>query len=191
MSVYVLTGLLTPSECESARQLFPETRAAAVNVSDKEASQRTVRKSKSAFLKNNDNWLAERVLRVLIRANNTFRFDIVVDVKNVVELDTDRAYLARAEPLQLAEYSDGGEYGWHMDTGPGSADLRKLSASVQLSAPEDYDGGDLEIWGSPAIDRAQGTAVVFPSYQLHRVRPVTRGVRRSLVAWATGSEPFR
>lgn len=108
----------------------------------------------------------------------------------------DRLYhfdVSSIEPLQYAEYHsyDNGGYDWHMDIGTGAANCRKLSISVQLSDPSDYDGGDLEFWGTGVADRDQGKLIAFPSYLLHRVAPVTRGVRRSLVAWAIGATPFR
>lgn len=92
--------------------------------------------------------------------------------------------------IQLARY-DGenqGFYTWHTDF----ADLaprRKISITVQLSASEDYEGGDLELlFGSAPYraERARGTVIAFPSFALHRVTPVTRGTRYSLVAWITG-----
>jgi PKHD-type hydroxylase len=64
---------------------------------------------------------------------------------------------------------------------------------VQLSAPEDYDGGQLELRDGDEIvsgPRDAGTIVAFPSWVIHRVTPVTRGLRRSLVVWV-GGPPFR
>jgi len=92
--------------------------------------------------------------------------------------------------IQLARYdsSDHGFYNWHTDF----ADLaprRKLSISVQLSRPEDYAGGDLQLRfaGEPyTADQTRGTLVAFPSFTLHRVAPVTQGTRWSLVAWICG-----
>ena len=68
----------------------------------------------------------------------------------------------------------------------GSTAKRRLSATVQLSAPEDYDGGSLELRDGAAVrtaTREAGSLVAFPSTTLHRVTPVTRGVRYALVAW--------
>ena len=65
---------------------------------------------------------------------------------------------------------------------------------MQLSDPADYDGGELELKNSTrtlVAPRAQGTLIVFPSFLLHRVAPVTRGTRRSLVGWASGTHPYR
>ena len=93
-----------------------------------------------------------------------------------------------AEGLQYASYGPGQYFGWHADIGPDSTSLRKLSLTIQLSDPADYDGGALQFHGGadmPAA-RAQGSATFFPSYLAHQVEPVTRGLRRSLVAWGYG-----
>lgn len=92
--------------------------------------------------------------------------------------------------MQVARYDAAreGGYDWHIDFGPG-AQSRKLSLSVQLSQPDAYDGGDLEfdVGLSPkSAGRACGLAIAFPSFIRHRVTPVTRGVRYSLVAWLGG-----
>ena len=60
---------------------------------------------------------------------------------------------------------------------------------MQVSDPDTYDGGDLELFykAKPIIaDRTRGAVVAFPSFVMHRVTPVTRGVRYSLVAWVVG-----
>jgi len=96
---------------------------------------------------------------------------------------------------QIARYSseDEGHYDWHIDLGTGRFSRRKLSLSVQLSAGDSYDGGDLEFHMS-GLDhesmRQQGTLIAFPSFHEHRVTPVTRGERFSLVAWVDGP-PYR
>lgn len=97
------------------------------------------------------------------------------------------------EPLQVAEYQEGAFFRWHKDHGGGPHTIRKLSITVQLSDPGDYEGGNMEFLHSPDLEvayRSRGTAVVFPSYVMHRVTPIARGVRRSLVAWVSGP-PFR
>jgi PKHD-type hydroxylase len=95
--------------------------------------------------------------------------------------------------MQFTEYhaSEGGKYDWHHDVDWNNNDGtdRKLSLTVQLSDPSDYDGGDFEfseVEQLPIAAKKQGTVMVFPSYLAHRVTPVTRGVRRSLVAWFSG-----
>jgi PKHD-type hydroxylase len=88
----------------------------------------------------------------------------------------------------IYEGGDDGHYGWHVDRSAESPAPRKLSISVQLSDPDDYDGGDFEVLdGQTKIaPRTRGTLIAFPSFTLHRVTPVTRGIRRSLVLWICG-----
>ncbi len=85
-------------------------------------------------------------------------------------------------------------YGWHMDVGPdGDTATRKISVTVQLSDPDTYEGGNLELMpGDVAImRRVQGGAVLFPSFLLHRVTPMEKGTRYSLVAWFVGTRPLQ
>ena len=98
------------------------------------------------------------------------------------------------ERIQIAEYSaeDSGHFDWHVDLGSGLLSKRKISISVLLSDPDDYDGGDMQFFTTrkeKTAARKRGTAVMFPSYMSHRVTPVTRGVRRSMVIWVSGP-PF-
>lgn len=95
--------------------------------------------------------------------------------------------------IQFTEYhaSEGGKYDWHHDVNWSSNFPwdRKLSLTIQLSDPSDYEGGQfefMEVEGVPEIARQGGSVLVFPSYLKHRVLPVTRGTRRSLVAWFSG-----
>jgi PKHD-type hydroxylase len=96
------------------------------------------------------------------------------------------------ELIQFTEYhaEDEGHYTWHQDIGPDSASLRKISVTVQLSDPEDYEGGDLQLWqGGNSVqtaERGAGVVFIFPSYMMHRVSKVTKGVRRSFVLWVGG-----
>jgi PKHD-type hydroxylase len=64
--------------------------------------------------------------------------------------------------------------------------------SIQLSPADEYDGGNLDLMlGRDALhvaDRTPGAGILFPSWVMHRVSPVTRGVRRSLVVWMNGPE---
>ena len=94
-----------------------------------------------------------------------------------------------SEPPQYMVYRDaeGGHFDWHMDTGPQPP--RKLSLTLQLSDPAHYQGCELQFNIGNAIVSAptnRGVAVVFPSYILHRVTPITSGTRKAIVAWVTG-----
>lgn len=120
-------------------------------------------------------WLYERIAAAAEQCNRQF---FGVDIRGI-------------EPnIQLGRYdaSDRGFYNWHTDFGD-FRPLRKISVSIQLSRPEDYDGGDLELQYDhqpQKLEKAKGTFIAFPSFMLHRVTPVTRGTRWSLVAWILG-----
>lgn len=96
------------------------------------------------------------------------------------------------EQIQYTEYYDyeKGHYDWHMDTGYGNLSQRKISVTVQLSDTHEYEGGDLQLWPGgtyPLIaPRGKGNVVIFPSFMMHRVTPVTRGTRKSFVLWLGG-----
>ncbi len=95
------------------------------------------------------------------------------------------------EDVQFLRYRPGGHFQtWHSDAGMDRFDERRLSISVELSEPGDYDGGVLEIAPAVGVSRTlpRGGARLFPSRAIHRVTPVTRGVRHALVAW-TGRKP--
>lgn len=91
--------------------------------------------------------------------------------------------------LQYTVY-EGSEqhYGFHLDNMGVGGIPRKLSFTIQLSDPFDYDGGELQLQGkkNTIAVRARGMIHFFPSTVLHRVTPITRGVRRSLVGWIVG-----
>ena len=94
--------------------------------------------------------------------------------------------------FQLVKYDVGGNYNWHCDYGiaPKRGLSRKLSMSIQLTSPEEYHGGELQVvdYGNHTImiPGDLGTVIVFDSKLPHKVWPVTWGQRISLVGWANG-----
>lgn len=97
------------------------------------------------------------------------------------------------ESAQLGLYTAGenGHYDWHVDSSLGSNNVpRKLSMALLLSDPSEFEGGELQLKTSSdnimSVEQKKGRAWFFPSWTLHRVTPVTRGIRRSLVLWAGG-----
>ena len=92
------------------------------------------------------------------------------------------------DPFLLCTYQPGDGFDWHLDMAERTTSTRKLSISVQLSDPADYEGGGLEFMlaGEIPFSRSRGSVVVFPAYLCHRVSPVIRGSRSSLVWWAHG-----
>jgi PKHD-type hydroxylase len=96
------------------------------------------------------------------------------------------------ESVQVAQYDGAreGHFDWHSDIGDGKlAAKRKLTLVAQLSSPDAYVGGALEVMPSSHVVTAQtarGTVTIFPSYLRHRVTPVTEGTRASMTVWAHG-----
>lgn len=99
-----------------------------------------------------------------------------------------------AEHLQYSEYAAGGRYCWHMDCGVSPDEKprppRKVSFTLQISRPAEYEGGDLEFLLADRFraSRERGAMIIFPSYFPHRVNTVTSGLRKSLVGWVCGPE---
>ena len=97
------------------------------------------------------------------------------------------------ERAQFAEYSKGQFYDWHADSTiymDKEPPVRKLSMTLLLSDPSEFEGGNLEIAGKKMSHMKQGHAAIFASFLQHRVTPVTKGVRKSLVVWFNGA-PFK
>lgn len=91
----------------------------------------------------------------------------------------------------LQSYEAGGDYAVHMDGSPGQN--RKVTAVVQLSDPDAYEGGALQFMIDPNIytaPRTQGTLVLFPSWLRHRVLPIDLGLRQTINMGFWGP-PFR
>lgn len=100
------------------------------------------------------------------------------------------------EPLQITHYlaSEGGHYSMHKDMGDDDMSTRKLSIVMLLNDEKEFEGGALEMIATPGDDKKvyeaqQGTVIVFPSWELHRVLKLTKGDRWSLVTWIHGP-PF-
>ncbi len=114
-----------------------------------------------------------------------------------------------SEACQWTKYAETQHYDWHMDSfvnphnqvgKPIHGLVRKVSVTVSLCDGQEYEGGDLEFdfrntdeGSQPRICeeiRQKGSVIVFPSFVWHRVKPVTRGIRHSLVCWNIGY-PFK
>ena len=94
------------------------------------------------------------------------------------------------EPGQFTHYLTDGFYDWHMDTdilGKYQPPVRKISMTLLLSDPSTFEGGELEIMSKGKTAKLQqGQAIFFASWLQHRVKPVTKGERKSLVMWFGG-----
>lgn len=136
-------------------------------------------KSRNSFIRwlyydNTIGWLYDRMAELVLDTNDKYyQFDL----------------LGFNEPFQFTEYNEGQHYGWHVDMDAGILSNRKLSVVVQLNNPENFQGGNLQLKiGNKAREMhlPLGTAVLFPSYILHCVTPITAGTRHSLVSWVSG-----
>ena len=146
-------------------------------------------------------WVAGFLWHYVQRAN---RENFLYDLRNI-----------DGESLQYTRYREGEFYGWHNDAGlathykPVSVGnrgngqdnvndfinencemVRKLSFSIQLSDPDDYEGGNVQLLdeagNSYIVPRKRGTIVLFDSRTQHRVLKVTKGTRKSIVGWVVG-----
>lgn len=143
----------------------------------------SIRRSNIAWLQPTDDWMwiYDKLSDMVSIANrNIYRYDL----RSITD----------AIQYTVYDSSEKGHYGAHIDIGPGRASLRKISIVVQLSDPNSYEGGDLQIlrggeqWED--LPRGLGLTVCFSSFLMHRVTPVTKGIRRSLVLWV-GGDHFR
>ena len=101
------------------------------------------------------------------------------------------------DKLRFLKYGIGGRYEWHTDYGRHECSMRKLTGIIQLSDSNDYEGGDFEFGltdteGSGLLkgNRNKGCLLVFPSFLSHRVAPLTKGKRYSIITWLEG-DTFR
>ncbi len=98
------------------------------------------------------------------------------------------------ENAQFTEYPEGGFYDWHMDCDVNmqhEPPVRKISMTLLLNDPSEFEGGHLELMAPGKFaELKQGHAIIFASFLNHRVNPVTKGIRQSLVCWF-GGKPFR
>jgi len=137
-----------------------------------------VRQSKICWLyaSNDLEWVFRKITDIVLDLNERFfKFDI----------------FGLNEGLQFTNYkAPSDKYGKHIDR---SLDfiIRKLSLSIQLTDPKEYEGGELYLYEDEKgtlMKKEQGTLILFPSYTLHEVKPVTKGERNSLVSWVTGKQ---
>jgi len=176
-------GAFTPEECDRVSEIAKKHTPLEGVIFSKsgQTKDHDTRKSTIAFLSpDNLEWFYHKLSHYIVDLNNRFfRFDL----------------WGLFENIQYTQYvAPDGKYDSHIDKATG-AQIRKLSIVVQLSDSNDYEGGDLEILISGEskpikMKREKGTLIVFPSYTLHRVAPITNGVRNSAVAWVTGA-PFK
>jgi PKHD-type hydroxylase len=148
----------------------------------------------------NENFRRSRVRWIDVNVNPEFTFIYDLMWKALIKINQDwfSFNVTSLPPMQFTEYEESyqGEYQLHQDVFwvNGGSTHRKISLVLQLSDPANYEGGNLmfEKVGSEPSNadyeamRARGTIVAFPSFVYHKLTPVTRGKRYSLVAWFEG-----
>lgn len=125
--------------------------------------------------------------------NSKFIADLIWNYSSEANRNAFGFDIAMVNEIQYTIYhgSNQGKYDWHFDTfwaNPTAFD-RKISIIIQLSDDSDYEGGNFELdsqYQQPKNLRTKGTILAFPSFISHRVTPVTKGTRKSLVAWIEG-----
>ena len=171
----------------------PDVATTGLKIRNDEDVENLLQKRDSYITWLNEEWIYKEIRPYVHRANQLagWNFDIV-----------------DSEPCQFTIYNEGQYYGWHTDSSGWYYEkekqnglIRKLSVTVSLSDPEDYEGGLLEFdtriqdepnGKSNIVPCKQilpkGSICVFPSFTHHRVSPVTKGKRLSLVQWNLGPE---
>ncbi len=173
-------GLFLPYEIDKIINFWDEDKTIKATLSGDKKYNDNLRKSSVMFIDNTteNDWIYSKLASLAINCNNeNYWFDL----------------LGFHQELQLTRYSEGDFFDWHLDFGAGEISARKLSMTIQLSDPNDYEGGDLQFMINKEIvntPRKKGTIVIFPSFIIHRVTPITKGTRQSIVGWVSGP-PFR
>ena len=184
--------VFTARQCERIIRLCTELVASEAVLEDQdggEVNDDSIRRARIAWVPADDEtwWIYEKLTKVAERANRRYGFDLT----------------GFDEDLQFTIYDrPGAFYSWHQDGLDGRVGRRKLSMVVQLSDPAEYEGGQLQLFDVyedsdadelddfDAAASAQGSVIVFPSFEYHRVLPMRSGTRLSLVTWVSGP-PFR
>jgi PKHD-type hydroxylase len=182
ITVYTVPEAFSPSECDRIVEV---------------ANSATPRDAKLVRQQKDHNYRRAQLVWLDEQPDTEWVMDRIIDLVRVANRDIfDFDVTEFAESAQVATYhaSAGGHFDWHSDIGEGRlAERRKLTMVVQLSEPDGYKGGKLEVMtgrDTLAAPLPRGTATFFPSFMMHRVSPVTSGTRQSLTIWCHGT-PFR
>ncbi len=150
---------------------------------DKSRTDHEMRKTAVSFITDKENMMNQIVWGFIRQANAEF-FNYKLEY---------------FQAIQFARYRDGGHYDWHQDASPHdlAKEGRKLSLTMSLTDDKEYDGGLLQFYNgdNPYEDKdhdverdikSVGSVIVFDSRDWHRVTPVTKGTRYSIVCWTVG-----
>ena len=153
------------------------------DIEERSRKDHEMRKTAVSFITDKENLMNELVWGFIRQANKEY-FKYKLDY---------------FQAIQFARYRDGGHYDWHQDSSSQdlSTECRKLSLTFSLTDDSEYEGGLLQFYhGDKPYDdkdhdierdiKSVGTVIVFDSRDWHRVTPVTKGTRYSIVCWTVG-----
>lgn len=130
-------------------------------------------------------------------ANSDWLFQKFSHLVSMVNYDHFMYNIDGYENFQYTRYRKGEFYDWHIDSGDMFTEYeRKISATIILSDPKEYEGGEFQCVIGGRVDEPmtvkpkKGDAIFFASWMPHRVTPVTKGVRKSLVCWVMGKRTW-
>ena len=147
----------------------------------------------------NDNYRSSQHKMHGVNQYNKWIFDRLLNAAQEINEKDYNFDLWGFDHFQYTVYNINEEYKAHADiiyTAPKFKTLaRKLSISLVLSDNYDYEGGEFQIINAEqneasTVEQKKGRLIVFPSWMVHKVKPVTRGVRKSIVVWVVGP-PFK
>lgn len=167
---------VSPAMCDTLLEERKTLQEMQGNIGDAGAELLSVRNSKICWARKN-HWVESVMYNHALYANELAEWNF---------------HMGRPEPVQLASYDINGFYGWHSDWDPllKTPTIRKLSAILLLSNPDEFEGGQFEFEKNERIEMKRGTLIVFPSFALHQVTPVTKGIRYSATCWVVGPKTF-
>ena len=173
--MYNFTEAIDKSTCDKIKMLAEDKWITSGTI----AGEENVRKNDVGWIE--DQWVYDIIWPFVFKANDKSGWKYRID---------------SSENIQISRYKEGDFYSWHKDGKEEQENrIRKLSMTVLLN--DDYEGGEFQFANyseekcnihTPAPNKT-GTVIVFPSDTEHRVTPVTKGIRYSLVAWFLGP-PF-
>ena len=171
-AVFIYRGVLSAKECERVSALAASRPLAAVDYQPEPAVPVRRASTKVIDTVGEHGWIGERLLECALRANAAFGFVIDNSITSAM----------------CVSYREGDFFNWHTDLGDGPESRRKISLSLQLTDPVEYEGGQLQMvsFDKPLELPGRGDVAIFPAHLAHRVTPVTRGERQALVAWVYG-----
>ena len=171
----VHTSFFSPEQCQAIIDACEKPLWIQGEVNEGQIDKKLRNVKQQGLMMNEEGWPHTRILDLMKQANEArYKFNV-------------NGFMNYDAPM-IMEYAKGCHYDWHIDVGK-AVPNRKLSFTIQLSKPEDYEGGDIEFLGTKVETdafRQQGTCIIFPSFLAHRITKVKSGNRVAIVGWVHG-----